>query len=232
MRDGYGNGAAIGAIANGYILAAHGTWVPLNANANSAGPWYPGDIVNDWAFTGANWVVLPAGWRPDPTGRHDFRWWNGHAWSEHVTRNGVQFAESGQAFRPMPSSARLPEDHKSKGFWDVVDTFGTLVSRLAFSGWVIFWLILAIWSAWVAWHESEPKLLLLTATASANVFSYKLTGTSWKTLKKRLTKLPYVICGVVAAGGVWLSLHFDDPDVLKVTMIVVLIGLFTAWVFS
>lgn len=147
--------------------------------------------------------------------------------------DGARFSESA----PMPVhqihlAQRPPADHKPAGFWDAVNTVGTVVDRLAFSGWVLFWLAVAGWSAWIAYDTNEPRVLWLTATASANVFSYKLTGTSWREFKKRLAKLPYVICGVVAAGGVWLSLHFDDPDVLKVTMIVVLIGLIVSWVMS
>jgi hypothetical protein len=29
------------------------------------------------------------GWFPDPTGRHDHRWWDGAAWSAHVADGGV-----------------------------------------------------------------------------------------------------------------------------------------------
>ena len=32
----------------------------------------------------------PAGWLADPTGRHELRYWNGAAWSDHVSDAGVQ----------------------------------------------------------------------------------------------------------------------------------------------
>ena len=32
----------------------------------------------------------PANWYPDPMGRHRMRYWDGQAWTEHVTTNGVQ----------------------------------------------------------------------------------------------------------------------------------------------
>jgi len=35
---------------------------------------------------GASW---PPGWFPDPTGRHDHRWWDGAAWTDHVADAGV-----------------------------------------------------------------------------------------------------------------------------------------------
>jgi hypothetical protein len=35
-------------------------------------------------FTG-----IPAGWLPDPSGRHERRYWSGTGWTEHVTSGGV-----------------------------------------------------------------------------------------------------------------------------------------------
>jgi uncharacterized protein YxjI len=32
----------------------------------------------------------PAAWHPDPTGRHQLRYWDGQDWSEHVSDHGVQ----------------------------------------------------------------------------------------------------------------------------------------------
>jgi len=34
--------------------------------------------------------VSPAAWHPDPTGRFDFRYWDGALWTDHVTRGGDQ----------------------------------------------------------------------------------------------------------------------------------------------
>ena len=33
--------------------------------------------------------VLPPGWHADPTGRHDYRWWDGAAWTSHVSDGGI-----------------------------------------------------------------------------------------------------------------------------------------------
>jgi hypothetical protein len=46
-------------------------------------PQYAQQIV-----TGANGLPTP-GWYVDPSGLHDFRYWDGVAWTEHVSRNGV-----------------------------------------------------------------------------------------------------------------------------------------------
>lgn len=30
----------------------------------------------------------PAGWHPDPTGRHRVRWWDGRTWTDYVSDSG------------------------------------------------------------------------------------------------------------------------------------------------
>lgn len=32
----------------------------------------------------------PPAWRPDPSGRHDLRYWNGNSWTDHVADSGQQ----------------------------------------------------------------------------------------------------------------------------------------------
>jgi len=34
-------------------------------------------------------ATWPPGWFPDPTGRHDHRWWDGAAWTAHVADAGI-----------------------------------------------------------------------------------------------------------------------------------------------
>jgi hypothetical protein len=34
--------------------------------------------------------IVPAGWKADPTGRHQFRYWDGSLWTENVADAGVQ----------------------------------------------------------------------------------------------------------------------------------------------
>lgn len=38
-------------------------------------------------------AVAPAAWYPDPSGRFELRYWNGSAWTEHVSRGGQQFTD-------------------------------------------------------------------------------------------------------------------------------------------
>jgi hypothetical protein len=42
----------------------------------------------------------PADWYPDPGGAWDYRYWNGHSWTAHVSRAGVAYID--------PQTAHLP----------------------------------------------------------------------------------------------------------------------------
>jgi hypothetical protein len=37
--------------------------------------------------------VVPPGWNPDPTGRHQFRYWDGYVWTERVADAGTQSSD-------------------------------------------------------------------------------------------------------------------------------------------
>ena len=37
--------------------------------------------------------AVPAGWYADPSGRYELRYWDGNAWTEHVSRAGQQFTD-------------------------------------------------------------------------------------------------------------------------------------------
>ena len=60
-----------------------------------------------------------AEWRPDPSGRHEFRYWNGSGWSDNVADHGAQSVD------PMtPATAALgewradPSGRHEYRFWD------------------------------------------------------------------------------------------------------------------
>ena len=36
---------------------------------------------------------VPAGWYADPAGRFELRYWDGGAWTEHVSRAGQQYTD-------------------------------------------------------------------------------------------------------------------------------------------
>jgi Protein of unknown function (DUF2510) len=37
---------------------------------------------------------VPADWHPDPTGRHQWRYWDGSTWTNHVSGNGADSTDS------------------------------------------------------------------------------------------------------------------------------------------
>ena len=37
--------------------------------------------------------TVPAGWYADPSGRFELRYWDGSAWTEHVSRAGQQYTD-------------------------------------------------------------------------------------------------------------------------------------------
>jgi hypothetical protein len=38
-------------------------------------------------------AVAGAGWHPDPSGRHQYRWWDGATWTQHVQTNGTAYTD-------------------------------------------------------------------------------------------------------------------------------------------
>jgi uncharacterized protein YxjI len=54
-------------------------------------------------------VSQPADWYPDPSGRHEHRYWDGSRWTEHVASHGRQTTETDPTSMPPPTVARPPE---------------------------------------------------------------------------------------------------------------------------
>ena len=54
-------------------------------------------------------VSQPADWYPDPSGRHEHRYWDGSRWTEHVASHGRQTTDTDPTSMPPPTVARPPE---------------------------------------------------------------------------------------------------------------------------
>ena len=65
----------------------------------------------------SNQDATAPGWRPDPTGRHDLRWWDGSRWTDRVAARAAEavdpyddpdatMASSPYALRPWRRSSR------------------------------------------------------------------------------------------------------------------------------
>ncbi len=56
--------------------------------------------------TGGSTVLEPR-WIPDPTGRHEFRWWDGMSWTDHVADGQILCTDPVRS-SPRRSPSRLP----------------------------------------------------------------------------------------------------------------------------
>ena len=50
----------------------------------------------------------PANWYDDPTGRHQHRYWDGNAWTSHVSDNGIQGTDDIAAASAAPTEESAP----------------------------------------------------------------------------------------------------------------------------
>ena len=50
--------------------------------------------------------TTPAGWLPDPLGRHEFRYWDGAQWTEHVSSHGKQSVDPPTGASAVPTVKR------------------------------------------------------------------------------------------------------------------------------
>lgn len=50
-----------------------------------------------------------AAWYPDPSGRHELRYWDGQGWTEHVASGGRQSVDSLMVGQAVPTVARSPD---------------------------------------------------------------------------------------------------------------------------
>ncbi len=51
----------------------------------------------------------PAGWHPDPLGRHEHRYWDGSQWTEHVSSHGRQSVDPPVGHAPVPTTKRATD---------------------------------------------------------------------------------------------------------------------------
>ncbi|CAB5068302.1 unannotated protein [freshwater metagenome] len=81
------NTAATPAAVNAPTTSA--TWGATTATTSASTPVVTSP-VNTSVASSVGDAAAPANWYPDPAGRFELRYWNGSAWTEHVSRNGQQ----------------------------------------------------------------------------------------------------------------------------------------------
>ena len=70
-------------------------------------------------------------WRADPTGRHQYRWWDGTSWTDNVSNDGVNSVDPMSAV-PAPGQVSAPPKKSPKWPYVLVGIF--LLCVLAFAG--------------------------------------------------------------------------------------------------
>lgn len=55
---------------------------------------------------------MNADWHPDPTGRHELRYWDGSQWTEHVSDQGKQSTSPMDAAPPQQAQQHQPAQHQ------------------------------------------------------------------------------------------------------------------------
>jgi len=65
----------------------------LAAQVSEPEPAAAEPVVEVAAAAAAADSAVPAGWYADPSGRFELRYWDGAAWTEHVSRAGQQFTD-------------------------------------------------------------------------------------------------------------------------------------------
>ena len=63
--------------------------VAVGGPLEAAQPTFPQSTAPAQASAGSA-PDVPARWAKDPSGRYELRYWNGNAWTEHVSTGGVQ----------------------------------------------------------------------------------------------------------------------------------------------
>jgi hypothetical protein len=69
--------------------ATSATWSSTASTAPVSTPVVT-SAVNTSVASSVGDAAAPANWYADPAGRFELRYWNGSAWTEHVSRNGQQ----------------------------------------------------------------------------------------------------------------------------------------------
>lgn len=64
---------------------------------NVAAPQSPPVAATPFSTASTGAPAVPANWYPDPSKRHELRYWNGTVWTEHVASGGVQSVDPPRA---------------------------------------------------------------------------------------------------------------------------------------
>ena len=73
-----------------------------------AGRWHGVAVAGKVPATLEGHRMVDASWLPDPSGTHELRYWNGTAWTEHVSDQGTTGIDAPTRELPLPGEAPPP----------------------------------------------------------------------------------------------------------------------------
>jgi len=150
-----------------------------------------------------------AGWHPDPTGQHELRYWDGAAWTEHVSSQGVQTTAPLDA-APSPAAATPPGDAFAGLSGELVDGTYTEVEGTGPQKQNDRLLRVRIEEPFLA------KQGAMVAYQGAVDFAYQGGGVA-KFLKKSLTGEGLSLMQVSGSGDVFLADEAKHVHILRLT---------------
>ncbi|MDE0578808.1 MAG: RDD family protein [bacterium] len=167
-------------------------------------------------------------WEPDPTGRHQYRWWDGQQWTDQVANDGVQSVDPVSTDEaelpretpppvPPPPPGSVPKHIKGGPETAHPELSSMLASRgrrigaffleplLAAVTVVIGWLI---WSLIVYSRGQTPAKQVLRLRV-IRLRSHRAAGWGWMVLREMVLKivLGVFLAGVYLAGIVWFIVN-------------------------
>ncbi len=78
-----------------YLMAVRPKLVSVQGPPTTS-PWNPPDppspVASDPSH-GPNGTPGPGAWVPDPTGRYQYRWWDGYSFTNQVASDGVSYTD-------------------------------------------------------------------------------------------------------------------------------------------
>ena len=167
-------------------------------------------------------------WEPDPTGRHQYRWWDGEEWTDQVADDGVQTVDpvsSSEARLPQEASPSVPPLPPSSGSEHIEgdsdiappELSPMLASRgrrlgafllepvLVAVTLVIGWLI---WSLIVYTRGQTPAKQVLGMRV-VRLEGHQTAGLGWMALRELVLKSAVILLlgGILLLGIVWVIVN-------------------------
>jgi len=87
------SGASWGSGASNTGDTTGSSWGSDPSSAGGASGWGGGAASTASAPAATSTPSVPPGWYADPAGRYELRYWDGSAWTEHVSRAGQQYTD-------------------------------------------------------------------------------------------------------------------------------------------